>query len=135
MSRGYPIVGHGTSNHMVLVNVKDKGIDGARVEHFCSKVSISVNKNVIPGGLNAVVPGGLRLGSPAMTTRGCAKKDFEAIADFVDRAIHYSLDFKKDKANLASYKQAIDEAVKSDNKVKDFKAEVEAFAGQFAFFY
>ena len=133
--KGYPIVGDGTSNHMVIVNVKEKGIDGARVEYFCSKNNISVNKNVIPGGQNAVVPGGLRLGSPAMTTRGCKKQDFVDIADFIDRAIKHCLTFKKDKANLASYKQGVDAAVKDDQKIKDFKSEVEAFSSKFPFFY
>lgn len=133
--KGYPIVGNGTSNHLSIVNVQAKGIDGARVDYFCSKTNISVNKNVIPGGLNAVSPGGVRLGSPAMTTRGCKAKDFVEIADFFDRAVKLSQSFKKEKQVLAKYKESIDEALLNDDKVKGFKKEVEAFSNQFPFFY
>lgn len=133
--RGYPIVGNGTSNHMAIVNVKEKGIDGARVDFFCSKVNISINKNVIPGGQNAVVPGGIRLGSPAMTTRGCSQNDFVEIANFLDRAIKLSQTYKQDKQNLAGYKQAVEEALRSDAKIQAFKNEVVAFSSQFGFFY
>jgi len=133
--KGYPIVGNGTSNHLSIVNVKEKGIDGARVDYFCSKVNISINKNVIPGGQNAVVPGGVRLGSPAMTTRGCTKKDFVEIANYLDRAIQMSMEFKKDKQKLENYKQSVDEAIKSNDKVKSFKREVEEFSSKFPFFY
>jgi len=134
-AKGYPIVGNGTSNHMVIVNVKEKGIDGARVDYFCSQVNISLNKNVIPGGQNAVVPGGIRLGSPAMTTRGCLEKDFVQIAEFLDRAIKMSQTFKQDKQNLAGYKQSVDEAAQSNEKVQAFKKEVQSFSSQFEFFY
>lgn len=134
-TKGYPIVGNGTSNHLAIVNVKEKGIDGARVDYFCSKVNISINKNVIPGGQNAVVPGGIRLGSPAMTTRGCTEKDFVRIAEFLDRAIKLALTFKQDKQNLAGFKQAVDEAAQSGGQVQAFKKEVESFAGGFEFIY
>ena len=134
-AKGYPIVGNGTSNHMAIVNVKAKGIDGARVDYFCSKVNISINKNVIPGGQNAVVPGGIRLGSPAMTTRGCLEKDFVRMADFLDRAIKLSLTFKQDKQTLAGYKQSVDEAMQSSGELQAFRREVQSFAGGFEFIY
>ena len=133
--KGYPIVGNGTSNHMAIVNVKEQGIDGARVDYFCSKIHISLNKNVIPGGQNAVVPGGIRLGSPAMTTRGCGKQDFVEISNILDKAIKLSKTFKKDKEKLDNYKQAVDNAVAGDEKVQALKKEVEAFASKFTFFY
>lgn len=132
-AKGYPIVGNGTSNHLAIINVKEKGIDGARVEYLCSKMNISVNKNVIPGSQNAVVPGGLRLGSPAMTTRGCTESDFKEICKYLDRAIQLAKEYKQDKQNLSSYKKKVDEAIVNDNKLKEFKKEVEAFAGKFPF--
>jgi glycine hydroxymethyltransferase len=132
---GYPIVGNGTSNHLSIVNVKEKGIDGARVDYLCSKLHISLNKNVIPGGQNAVTPGGIRLGSPAMTTRGCKEKDFVEICKYLDRGIKLALENKKEKQTLAEYKKAIDEAVLVDQKLISFKKEVEEFSSKYEFFY
>ena len=52
----------GSDNHLVLVDLRPKGIDGARVERVCELASITVNKNTCPGDKSALVPGGLRLG-------------------------------------------------------------------------
>lgn len=134
-TRGYPIVGKGTSNHLAIINVKEKGIDGARVDHFCSRMSISVNKNVIPGGQNAVIPGGLRLGSPAMTTRGCKGGDFKTIAGILDKAIQHAKTYKKEKQTLAQYKSLVDESLAGDAKAQALRAEVEAFSKVFPFPY
>lgn len=69
-SRGYHLVGGGTDNHLVLVDVKkSRGIDGARVERVLELINISVNKNTVPGDTSAMMPGGIRMGAPAMTTR------------------------------------------------------------------
>lgn len=133
-SKGYPIVGDGTSNHMVIVNVKEKGVDGARVEYLCSKLRISLNKNVIPGGQNAVVPGGVRVGTPAMSTRGCTTSDFKKIGDYLDQSIQLALSFKKEKQTLSTYKKQVDEALETD-KLKNFKKEIEAFSESFPFLY
>ena len=67
---GYNIVSGGTDNHLVLVDLKDKGIDGARVERVLELVGVASNKNTVPGDKSAMKPGGLRMGTPAMTTRG-----------------------------------------------------------------
>jgi glycine hydroxymethyltransferase len=133
-AKGYPIVGNGTSNHMAIINVKEKGIDGARVEYLSSKLNISLNKNVIPGGQNAVIPGGIRLGSPAMTTRGCNADDFKKIADYLDKTIQMSMGFRKEKQTLSTYKKSVDEALSGD-QLKSFKKEVESFASSFPFLY
>ena len=67
---GYNIVSGGTDNHLVLVDLKSKGVDGARVERVLELVGVASNKNTVPGDKSAMKPGGLRMGSPAMTTRG-----------------------------------------------------------------
>ena len=67
---GYRLVSNGTDSHMVLVSLREKGVDGARVEYVCEKINIALNKNSIPGDKSALVPGGVRIGAPAMTTRG-----------------------------------------------------------------
>ncbi|KAL8681298.1 MAG: hypothetical protein Q9186_002562 [Xanthomendoza sp. 1 TL-2023] len=84
---GYNIVSGGTDNHLVLVDLKDRGVDGARVERVLELVGVASNKNTVPGDKSAMKPGGLRMGSPAMTTRGLQPEDFARVAEIVDRAV------------------------------------------------
>lgn len=85
---GYNIVSGGTDNHLVLVDLKDKNIDGARVERIMELVGVTVNKNTVPGDKSAMKPGGVRMGTPAMTTRGFTSPDFKRVADIVHRAVN-----------------------------------------------
>ncbi|KAG0730196.1 Serine hydroxymethyltransferase, mitochondrial [Chionoecetes opilio] len=62
LKRGYNLVSGGTDNHLVLVDLRPKGLDGARVETICNYCNITVNKNSVPGDKSALIPGGLRLG-------------------------------------------------------------------------
>ena len=84
---GYNIVSGGTDNHLVLVDLKNRGIDGARVERVLELCGVASNKNTVPGDKSALRPGGLRLGTPAMTSRGFQPEDFSRVADLVDRAV------------------------------------------------
>lgn len=93
---GYNIVSGGTDNHLVLVDLKSKGVDGARVERILELAGVASNKNTVPGDKSAMKPGGLRMGTPAMTTRGFQAEDFERVADIVHQAV--SITQKVDKA-------------------------------------
>lgn len=84
---GYNVVGGGTDNHLVLIDLKDKGVDGARVEKVLDLCGVVSNKNTVPGDKSAMKPGGLRMGSPAMTTRGFQPSDFNRVAEIVHRAV------------------------------------------------
>ncbi|RFU79539.1 serine hydroxymethyltransferase [Trichoderma arundinaceum] len=84
---GYSLVSGGTDNHLVLVDLKPHGIDGSRVERVLELVGVAANKNTVPGDRSALVPGGLRMGTPAMTTRGFHEDDFVRVADVVDRSV------------------------------------------------
>jgi glycine hydroxymethyltransferase len=64
---GYSVVSGGTDNHLVLVDLKDRGIDGARVERVLELVGVASNKNTVPGDKSAMQPGGLRMGSHQKT--------------------------------------------------------------------
>lgn len=94
-STGYEIVSGGTDNHLVLVDLKPKHIDGARVERVLELANVVTNKNTVPGDKSALKPGGLRLGSPAMTTRGMDEKDFGKIAEILERGVDIAV--KADK--------------------------------------
>jgi len=84
---GYEVVSGGTDNHLVLVDLKSKSIDGARVERILELVGVAANKNTVPGDKSAMKPGGIRMGTPAMTTRGFQPEDFKRVADIVHRAV------------------------------------------------
>ena len=81
----------GTDNHIVVVDLRPKGMDGSRVERVLELAHIAANKNTVPGDKSALVPGGLRMGTPALTSRGFTEKDFKQVADFVDRCVETHL--------------------------------------------
>ncbi|KAJ8752209.1 hypothetical protein K2173_003817 [Erythroxylum novogranatense] len=92
---GYKLVSGGSDNHLVLVDLRSLGIDGARVERILDMASITLNKNSVPGDKSALVPGGIRIGSPAMTTRGFSEREFVATADFIHEGVQLTLEAKK----------------------------------------
>ena len=108
---GYKLVADGTDSHMVLVDLRPNSIDGARIEAVLEQVNIACNKNSVPGDKSALTPGGIRIGTPAMTTRGFSEKDFKRVASYIDRCIKIA------KATQASLP-------KDANKQKDFKIKI-----------
>ena len=87
MSLGYTLVSGGTDNHLVLVDLKPSGVDGARAQSVLDLASVTVNKNSVPGDKSAIIPGGVRIGPPALTTRGFKEDDVVKVADFLDRCV------------------------------------------------
>lgn len=112
---GYSVVSGGTDNHLVLIDLKPHGIDGSRVERVLELVGVASNKNTVPGDKSALVPGGLRMGTPAMTTRGFNEADFERVADVVDRAVSIAIRIDK-----AAKKAAEERGEKNVKRVKYF---------------
>ncbi|CAI5474091.1 unnamed protein product [Closterium sp. Yama58-4] len=84
--RGCRIVTGGTDNHLLLWDLRPLGLTGGRFEKVCEACSITLNKNAVFGD-NSALPGGVRIGTPAMTTRGCKEADMDRIADFLVRAV------------------------------------------------
>lgn len=101
---GYTLVGGGTDNHLVLVDLKPQGVDGARVERVLELVGVASNKNTVPGDKSALAPGGLRIGTPAMTTRGFNEEDFARVADIIDRAVTIAVRIDKAAKKAAEEK-------------------------------
>jgi glycine hydroxymethyltransferase len=108
---GYKLVADGTDSHMVLLDLRPQKLDGARVEAVLENVNIACNKNSIPGDKSALTPGGLRIGTPAMSSRGFGEEDFKRVADYIDQVIKIC-------------REVQDALPKADNKLKDFKAKV-----------
>ena len=108
---GYKLVADGTDSHMVLLDLRPQAIDGARVEAVLEQVNIACNKNAIPGDKSALTPYGIRIGAPAMSSRGMGEEDFKKITRYIDRCIQLC---KGIQSGLP----------KEANKLKDFKSKV-----------
>jgi glycine hydroxymethyltransferase len=88
MEKGYELVTGGTDNHLLLVDLTNKGIIGADAEKALGKAGITVNKNTVPFDPRPPFsPSGIRLGTPALTTRGLKEAEMEQVAEWIDRAI------------------------------------------------
>ena len=88
LSRGVNLVSGGTDNHLMLVDLRDTGVTGKELEHRLDAVNITANKNSIPNDPEKpFVTSGLRLGTPAATTRGLDTADMDVIADCIAKAI------------------------------------------------
>ena len=88
LALGYDLVTGGTDNHMMLLDFSKEEFDGGEVEKVLDKVGISVSKSLVPNDLRPpFAPSGLRIGTPAMTTRGMSESDARTVARLIDRAI------------------------------------------------
>merc|ERR1740139_611117 len=95
ISLGYSLATGGTENHLVLWDLRPQKLTGSKYEKVCDAVCITLNKNCVPGDRSAVTPGGVRIGTPALTTRKMVESDFEQIADFLDRALKLALSIQE----------------------------------------
>lgn len=88
LSHGFNLVTGGTDNHLMVVDLTSKGVSGKEAEKALDKAGITVNKNTVPFEPRSPFdPSGIRLGTPALTTRGMKENEMRLIADFIDRAI------------------------------------------------
>jgi glycine hydroxymethyltransferase len=110
---GHKLVSDGTDSHMVLLDLRQHSLDGARVEAVLERINIACNKNSIPGDKSALTPCGIRIGTPAMSSRGFDEAAFERVAQYIDESIKI---VKEIQGGLP----------KEANKLKDFKAKVAA---------
>ncbi len=99
IDKGYHISTGGTDNHQLLVNLRDKGITGSKIEKICEKVNISINKNAVYGDKSALSPGGIRLGTSTLTTRGMKEGDMTVVANLLDETIKQALKIQGDLNN------------------------------------
>jgi glycine hydroxymethyltransferase len=88
VERGYDVVSGGTDNHLILVDIRSKGLTGKKAEELLEDADITVNKNMVPFDPESpFVTSGIRLGSPAMTTRGLGPDEFRELVALMDRVL------------------------------------------------
>ncbi len=86
--RGYKIISGGTDNHLMLIDLRNKGITGKLAENTLIKAEITINKNMVPfDDKSPFITSGIRVGTAAMTTRGLKEADFEKIVELTDRVL------------------------------------------------
>jgi glycine/serine hydroxymethyltransferase len=86
--KGYRLVSGGTDNHLMLVDLRPKGMNGKQAQEILDQAGITVNKNSIPFDTEGVFKGGgIRVGTPAVTTRGMKEEEMMEIADLMDKAL------------------------------------------------
>eukprot|EP01091_Cochliopodium_minus_P008652 TRINITY_DN1997_c0_g1_i1.p1 TRINITY_DN1997_c0_g1~~TRINITY_DN1997_c0_g1_i1.p1 ORF type:complete len:456 (+),score=125.58 TRINITY_DN1997_c0_g1_i1:391-1758(+) len=125
---GYSIVTGGTDNHLLLWDLRPQKLTGDKLEKLLEKIEISANKNTIYGDTSALYPGGIRLGTPAMTTRGLKETDFEKVAEFLHKAVEVALKIVESVGNTKS-KDFLEKLETWD--ITSLKNEVHQFASKF----
>jgi len=101
---GYRIVSGGTDNHVMLVDLRERGLNGRDAQTALDKAAITVNKNAIPFDTESIMKtGGIRLGTPAVTTRGMKEDDMMQIAEF----IHSALEARGDEEKLGVIRKEV----------------------------
>ncbi|XP_008781572.2 serine hydroxymethyltransferase 7 [Phoenix dactylifera] len=129
LRRNCRLVTGGTDNHLLLWDLRTFGLTGKNFEKVCEACHITLNKTPIFGDNGAISPAGVRIGAPAMTTRGCLEEDFEMIAEFLLRAAQIASNVQRERGKL---QKEFLKGLQRNRDVIDLRDHVEAFASQFA---
>lgn len=133
MNIGYCIVTGGTDCHIVHMDLKKSSVklSGAKGELILEEVNISCNKNTVPGDKSALNPSGVRLGTPALTTRGLKEADMDVVVSFLDSALKLAASIQETSGpKLVDFKAALTMS-ENKEKIRELREKVENFALQF----
>ena len=129
MDKGQTLICNGTINHIVMWDLRPHGLTGSKVEKVLDMMHITTNKNSVVGDKSAVTPGGIRLGTPALTTRGMKEEDMAVVAGFMVQAVELSKAIQeKSGKKLVDFVKGLDES----EELKKLGDEVKAFATTFS---
>jgi len=131
---GFEIVSGGTDNHLMLIDLRSKKINGALAAYALEKVNIIANKNSVPNDTNPpFYPSGLRIGTPAITTRGMKESDMKKIAKWMNDTINacgeWGLPTTKEKRNV--FFKAFKDDINHNKELDKIAKEVKAFVSRF----
>ena len=131
INKGYKVCTDGTDNHLILIDLNPMNITGSKIEKICEYVDISINKNSVVGDKSALSPCGIRLGTPALTTRGFKEEDFIKVVEFIDSVIKIALDIQKQSgAKLTDFVKMME----SNSELLDIRKHINDFANTFEFY-
>merc|ERR1712045_982332 len=129
-AKGHKLASDGTDNHLVLWDLRPHGLTGSKLEKVCEMASISLNRNAVHGDASALSPGGVRIGAPAMTTRGCMGEEFKKIAEFLDRCCQIALKVQAEKGKKL---KDFELGLTGNSDIAALKMEVESWASSFGY--
>lgn len=135
MQKGFELVSGGTDNHLILIDLTNTGAGrGVFFHEGLERIGIYTNKNTVPGDLSSpFYPSGLRIGTPAVTTRGMGEHEMKQIADWIYRFAGHIKDVKlpEDKAERKQVIKDFRESLKTDGFYGELRAEVEEVCERF----
>jgi len=127
-SKGYDIQTGGTDNHLMLWSLRKLDLTGSKLEKTCERAGITINKNTVVGDTSAAAPSGVRIGTPALTSRGFKEEHMVKVAEYLDATVKISLRIQKLVGKkLTDFVIALD----TDEEVKALKVTVEEFSKGF----
>merc|ERR1712072_1174713 len=129
-AKGHKLASDGTDNHLILWDLRPHGLTGGKVEKVCECASISLNRNAVHCDASALSPGGVRIGSPAMTTRGCGAEEFKKIAEFLHRCCMIALKVQEEKGKKL---KDFEEGLKDNAEILALRKEVEEWTVGFGY--
>ncbi|CAH1180100.1 unnamed protein product [Phaedon cochleariae] len=130
-SKGYKVVTGGTDLHLLLLDLRSAGLTGAKGEYILEEVSIACNKNTVPGDKSALNPSGIRLGTPAITTRGLKEENIDDVVNFIDRALKLAKEISAASGpKLVDYKKEV-HGEKFSGQVATLRKEIEQYSENF----
>lgn len=128
MAAGEKIITSGTDTHLVMWDVRPHDLTGSKVDKVLDCMHVTTNKNSVVGDRSAVTPGGVRLGTPAMTTRGMKEAEMVKIVDFLLKSVAVAKRIQTDAGRkLAEFNPAVE----ADAEIATLKGEVHAFASPY----
>ncbi len=131
--KDYKLITDGTENHLILVDLRNKNISGGKMEYICEMVDISINKNSVFGDKSALNPGGIRIGTSALTTRGFKENDFIRVGDLIDKCLNLALEIQsKSGKKLVDFKNVLN--ADYCEEISELRSKVNEFAKQFEFY-
>ncbi|EIN08894.1 glycine hydroxymethyltransferase [Punctularia strigosozonata HHB-11173 SS5] len=133
VAKDYKLQTNGTDNHLVLWDLRPLKLTGSKLEKLCDLVGITINKNAVAGDTSAQVPGGIRLGTSALTSRNMLEDDIKQVGEFLNRAVQIALVLQKEAGSklLKDFVRVATqggEGLEGYKQVKELKKEVQEFA-------
>lgn len=127
---GYKIVTNGTDNHLLLWDLRNMGLTGSKMEKICEYVNITINKNSLQNDNSPMNPGGVRIGTAALTTRGFKENDFVIIAELLHETCQLGIEIQK---NSGKFLKDFEKELKNNKKINVLNNIVQSFASNFTF--
>ncbi|PCH44840.1 glycine hydroxymethyltransferase [Wolfiporia cocos MD-104 SS10] len=133
VAQGYKLQTQGTDNHLVLWDLRPLGLTGSKLEKLCDLVGITINKNAVSGDASAQVPGGIRLGTSALTSRNMTEDDIRVVAGFLHRAVQIALVLQREAGSkllkdFVRVAATVEEGKEGARLVRELRREVRVFA-------